>query len=162
MAGMPAAKLPLPDDNPNAVNTLRHKRAEIAGRIAMLEVTAEQLRADLVHLDATLRILDPNTIPDDIGAIRIVPRRTDWFPRGEVTRRIYEALRDVPDVRAQDLADAAMAEKGVPATDRMTRRLFVNLFLNTMHHLVRKGKLAKIGRGPGVRFRLAEWEPGLI
>lgn len=157
-----ADKLALPENNPNIVNTLRHKRAEIAGRIAMLEATAEQLRADLVHIDAVLRILDLDNRPEEIGVLRIVPRRTEWFPRGEITRRIYEALRDAPDVRAQDLADAAIAEKGLPAADRRLRREFVNLFLNTANFMARKGKLTKIGKGPGVWFTLAPSEPDLI
>jgi hypothetical protein len=155
-------KLPLPDTDPVAVNRLRHKRAEIAGRIAMMEQAAEQLRADLVHIDAVLRILDPDNQPEAIGAIRIVPRRTEWFPRGEITRRIYEALRAVPDIRAQDLAEAAIADKGLSLSDRRLRREFVYLFLNTANFMARKGKLAKIGKGRGCRFRLPPSEPDLI
>jgi len=154
-------KLPLPDDQPVAVNALRNKRAEIAGKIAMLEATAEQLRADLIHIDAALRILDPATEPEAIGAIRQFPRRLEYFPRGEITRRIYDALREAGDVRAQDLADTAMREKGLLETDRGLRREFVNRFLNTMHHMARKGRLAKIGKGPGIRFKLAPSEADL-
>jgi hypothetical protein len=159
---MAVPKLPLPDSDPITVNRLRHKRAEIAGRIAMMEQTAEQLRADLVHIDAVLRLLDPHNEPETIGALRIVPRRTEWFPRGEITRRIYEALRDAPDIRAQDLAEAAIADKGLSLADRRLRREFVYLFLNTANFMARKGKLVKLGKGPGTRFRLPASEPDLL
>ncbi len=138
------------------------KRAELAGLIAMHERQVEQLRADLVHIDAALRLFDPSTDPADRGSRRRFPRRTEYFARGEVTRRVYDALREAPEVRAQDIAEQAMHDKGLPETDRVLRRDFVFRFLNVMHDMKRRGKLAKIGHGPGVRFKLAEKEPGLI
>jgi hypothetical protein len=51
-------KLPLPEDQPVAVNALRNKRAEITGQIAMFEREVARLRAELVHVDATLRLFD--------------------------------------------------------------------------------------------------------
>jgi hypothetical protein len=75
---------------------------------------------------------------------------------------VYDALRAAPEIRAQDLADTAMREKGLPDTDRAQRREFVNRFLNVMGDMKRRGKLAKIGQGPGVRFKLVAREPDLI
>jgi hypothetical protein len=76
---------------------------------------------------------------------------------------VYDALRAAPEgIRAQDLADVAMREKGLPDTDRAQHREFTYRFLNVMGDMKRRGKLAKIGQGPGVRFALAEKEPGLI
>ena len=155
-------KLPLPDEQPVAVNALRNKRAAITGQIAMYERETERLRAELVHLDATLRLFDPATDPAVIEPLRRFPRRTEYFARGEVTRRIYDALRAAPEVRAQDLAEAAMLEKGLPDTDRAQRREFVNRFLNVMGDMKRRGKLVKIGRAPAVRFTLAPREAELL
>jgi hypothetical protein len=158
---MPKLPLPLPDNQPVAVNALRNKRAEIAGLIAMHEREVERLRAELVHVDATMRLFDPATDPADIEALRRFPRRTEYFARGEVTKRIYDALRDAPEVRAQDIADQAMRDKGMPETDRAQRREFVNRFLNVMGDMKRRGKLVKIGRAPEVRFKLAPREADL-
>src|SRR5579863_3078671 len=155
-------KLPLPDEQPVAVNALRNKRAEITGQIAMYEREVDRLRAELVHVDATLRLFDPGTDPADIAALRRFPRRTEYFARGEVTRMVYDALRAAPEIRAQDLADQAMREKGLPETDRAQRREFVYRFLNVMGDMKRRGKLVKIGQGPGVRFALAPREPELV
>jgi hypothetical protein len=158
---MPKLPLPLPAEQPVAVIALRNKRAEIAGLIAMYEREVDRLRAELVHVDATMRLFDPATDPADIEPLRRFPRRTEYFARGEVTKRVYDALRDAPEVRAQDIADQAMRDKGMPGTDRAQRREFVNRFLNVMGDMKRRGKLAKIGRAPEVRFKLAPREADL-
>ena len=54
-----------------------------------------------------------------------------------------------------------MRDKGLPETDRAQRREFVNRFLNVMGDMKRRGHLAKIGHGPGVRFKLAPREADL-
>ncbi len=74
------AKLPLPNEQPIAVNALRNMRARIAGEIAMHSCEIDRLRAELVHLDATLRLFDPATEPSDIPALRRYPRRCAAIP----------------------------------------------------------------------------------
>jgi hypothetical protein len=45
------------------LSPLRAKRAEMAGEIDAAERRADQLRADLIHIDAVLRLFDPEAIP---------------------------------------------------------------------------------------------------
>src|SRR3954465_1844154 len=52
-------KLPLPDEQPIAVNALRIMRAKIAGEIEMHSREIDRLRAELVHLDAIMQLFDP-------------------------------------------------------------------------------------------------------
>jgi hypothetical protein len=87
------AKLPLPDEQPIAVKALRNRRSRSAGEVEMYSREIDRLRAELVHLDATMRLFHPETSPSDIPALRRYPRRTEWFARGEVTRLLYEAFR---------------------------------------------------------------------
>ena len=51
----------------HVVSALANKRAEIAGMIARAQQQLGQFRADLVHLDATIRLfapaMEPETIP---------------------------------------------------------------------------------------------------
>ena len=58
----------------HVVSALVNKRAEIAGMIARTEQQLGQFRADLVHLDAALRLfapgLEPKTIPGQENAAR--------------------------------------------------------------------------------------------
>src|SRR5439155_20014804 len=144
-------KIPLPDEQPVAVNALRNKRAQIAGMIAMHEGEARQLRAELIHIDAVLRLFDPETDPEGLPIRKAFPRRMAYFAKGEITRRVLDTLRENGTVAANELADAALAEKGIPETDRTTRRDFVNRFHNMLHHMRRRGTTEKIGHGEGVR-----------
>jgi hypothetical protein len=145
------AKLPLPDEQPLAVDALRNMRARIAGEIAMHSREIDRLRTELVHLDATLRLFDPETDPADVPALYRYPKRTEWFARGEVMRRVYETLRDEGIVSPRELAKRAMAEKGISETDS-----------NVAYYLTQRGKLVKIGRGEGARWKLAPDEPELL
>src|SRR3954453_6433980 len=156
------AKLPLPDEQPIAVNALRNMRARIAGEIAMHGREIDRLRPELVHLDATLRLFGPETDPAAVPALYRYPKRTEWFARGEVTRRVYEALRDEGIVSPRELAKRAMAEKGISETDRKVRKDITALFTNVAYSLTQRGKLVKIGRGEDARWKLAPSEPELI
>ena len=155
-------KLPLPDEQPVAVNALRRMRAKIAGEIDMHARELGRLRATLIHIDATLRLFDPETDPHDIPALRQHPRRTKWFAHGEVTRRIYEAGRDDGVVWPRELARRAMADKGISEADKKIAQEVIATFAHVAAYLTRRGKLVKIGRGPGARWTLAPDEPELF
>jgi hypothetical protein len=107
-------------------------------------------------------LFDPATDPDDIPALRRYPRRTEWFARGEVTQRIYEAFRDAELIWPREIARTAMAAKEVPDTDKMVVRDIIGRFTNVCYDLTRRGQLVKVGNGPGARRRLAPAEPDLI
>src|SRR5437764_145315 len=64
-------------------------RAVITGQIEMHQREIERLRVDLVHVDATLRLFDPDTDPYDILPRRRLPKRTHYFDKGEQSRRVY-------------------------------------------------------------------------
>ena len=60
------------------VSALRDKRAEISGMIADLEKELSRRRADLAHLDATLRLFAPDLAPHSIKPRRRTGRNA-WF-----------------------------------------------------------------------------------
>jgi hypothetical protein len=155
-------QIPLPDEQPITVNALRNMRARLTGEIQMHNREIGRLRAELIHLDATLRLFDPATDPEIIPALRLLPRRADYFGRGELTQRVYDAFRENGTVSAKELAEQAMAEKNVPDDDRALRKEFRDRFQGILHNLRRKRTVEKIGHGPGVRWKLAPEEPGLI
>lgn len=82
------------------------------------------------------------------------PRNTGYFVHGELSRRIYEALRDRESVSAAELADIAMADKSLP-DDKGVRATFVARFLVRLDQMAIRGHIARIGSGNGVRWRLA-------
>jgi hypothetical protein len=158
---MSAASIPLPDGHPNTVNALRNKRSEIVGDIEIHSREIERLRSELVHLDVVLRLFDPGTDPDDIAG-RKRRRRTEYFAKGELSKRVFDALRHNGTTSAQELAASSMAEKQIPPGDRATRRVIAQKFMSALHDLRRRGRVAKIGDGIGVRWKLVPLEPEFI
>ena len=60
--------------SPIVVNALIEKRAEIAGEVTATERRLRALREGLAHLDATLRLFDPEIVPSRIkGSQRHLP-----------------------------------------------------------------------------------------
>jgi hypothetical protein len=50
---------------PHVVSALVSERAELGGQIEALERQADQLRADLLHIDAAMRIFAPDYRPNE-------------------------------------------------------------------------------------------------
>ena len=115
-----------------------------------------QFRADLVHLDATIRLFAPEMEPKTIPAKRI--RQSDlWFEQGELSRRVLDALRRVGEpIRAPDLVRAVMIDKGLDPADRPS---FVRVqwkVRDTLNRLNKRGLLASDGAGHGVLWRISD------
>ncbi len=138
------------------VNALVAKRAEIAGIIADLQKKFEEHQNDLTHLDHALRLFDPTISAWDIRAKRPKARTAGYFQHGELSRRIYESLRDQEWVTSAEIADRAMKDKGL--SDKRIRAMFIATFLVRLGQMQRSGRLEKAreGRGPTMRWKLAD------
>jgi hypothetical protein len=96
------------------------KRVELAGDLRELEARTAQLRANLFHLDATIRLLDPAAEPDAIRPKRIV-QRDGWFGPGELPRLVLDTLRTAAEpLPERALTEAIMLRRGMPPGDRAT------------------------------------------
>jgi hypothetical protein len=135
---------------------LRNKRELIAGRIVELEKEAAQLREDLGHVEAVLRICQPG-----VKLPRVMPRKLDyrakWFANGELSRHCRDYLREAGDqlASADDIARAAMRKKGI-ANHNATRIRIIQTVLFALNRLGQKGTVQKIGLGKGARWKLAQ------
>ena len=135
----------------HVVSALANKRAEIAGgMIARAQQQLGQFRADLVHLDATIRLFSPAMEPETIPPKRI--RQSDlWFEPGGLSRRVLDALRRAgAPIRAPDLVRAVMIDTGLDPADRAS---FVRVqwkVRDTLNRLNKRGLLASDGAGHGV------------
>jgi len=115
------------------VGVLCNKRSELADMVGQLEQRLAEYRADLSHLDATIRLFDPAIQPDEI---RPKPQRaySAWFRPGECLRLIYDQLRDAPQpVTTPDLVDRIMRAKTMTLTDERQRALFQKTVLASLH-----------------------------
>jgi hypothetical protein len=136
-------------------NALAQRRADLIFELAEVEKRAAQLRADLIHLDAVLRMFRPELVETDLPIRRHRPMKSPHFQYSELTRRIYDALRPGEPVSSSDMASIAMRDKGI-GDDPSIRADFVRRFTMQLNHLRRQGKVRTIGRGNTLRWRLPE------
>jgi len=136
----------------HVISALRNKRAELAGTLRQLEQQLVQRREDLAHLDATMRLFDPNVRPKDIRPRR--PRvRNVWFRPGECLRLIYDERREAPQpVTTRDLAERIMRVKAIPAADNSRRELVQKTLLASLNRA--KQTIARVETGGVVSWRL--------
>jgi hypothetical protein len=116
----------------HVVSALMAKRSEVAGTIADLERRVAQQRADLVHVDAVLRLYAPELQPDSIP-FRAVRRRNGWFKPGELVRMVLDILRVAPaPMPTREIAAAVMTRRGLDPADTHTARLVGKLVNNAL------------------------------
>lgn len=115
------------------ITALIRKRSEIHAAITDLERQADQLCADLAHIDATLRMLDPELEVETLPVRGPRPKRSKYFAHGEISSRCLEALRDAPGdgwLSGDDIAVQAMRDKKLdPERYRRLRTDFVRRIL---------------------------------
>ena len=139
---------------PHVMSALRDKRAELAGMVNQLEQQLVKHRADLTHVDATMRLFDPDIRPDAIRAKQ--PRaRSAWFRQGECLRLIYDALRDAPQpVTTRELAERIMHVKAMPAADDHRRELIQKTILGSLNRA--RETIARVQTEGVVRWELVQ------
>ena len=99
----------------HVVSALRNKRAELAGMVGQLEQQLARQRTNLAHLDATMRLFDPDIRPQEIRP-KQQRARSAWFRQGECLRLIYDGLRNAAEpLTTRDLAEQIMRAKPIPA-----------------------------------------------
>lgn len=100
----------------HAITALRDKRGELSGTIDALQ---DQLRAamiDLDHVDATLRMFDPEIELDEIRPKPLPPRHHAF--KGQVTRSILAMLRNEGAMDAKAITIRLMAERDLNPNDK--------------------------------------------
>ena len=139
-----------------AVSALANKRAEIAGMIARAQQQIGRFRADLAHVDATIRLFAPAMEPETIPAKRI--RQSDLrFEPGGLSRRVLDALRRAgAPIRAPDLVRAVMIDNGLDPADRADFAHVQWKVRDTLKRLSKRGLVASDGAGHGVLWRIAD------
>jgi len=136
----------------HVIGALRSKRAELAGMLRQLEQQLVQQRANLAHVDATMRLFDPDIQPKDIPPEQ--PRaRNAWFRQGECLRLIYDELREVTQpVTTRELAERIMRVKAIPAADDQRRERVQKTLLASLNRA--KQTIARVEIAGVVRWRL--------
>ena len=137
------------------VRGLIKKRAEIAGRIQSLHEEAGRLIAALDHIDATLRIFDPEIDFADMP-VKMLPPPNAAF-RGEFQRSLLEMLRGTQRWQTTDeLGVKVMIQRRMNETDRALRVLTRKRVGHALTRLRRKGVVVsrKAGKGAMLAWKL--------
>ncbi len=139
----------------HVMDALREKRSELSGIVSCLEQQLAQHRDSLTHLDATMRLFDPDMLPQDTNPAS-QRERVSWFRPGECRRLIYDALRDAPQPLAtRDLAERVMAAKGIPVVDdHRTRALIQKTVLASLSQA--KGAIERTEMAGVVSWRVCQ------
>jgi hypothetical protein len=125
-----------------ALAALVRKRAELAGEIEAAQDRIAELRAALVHLDATIRLLCPDAEPELVKPKKPSRKDCDWFGRGELGRLALDALRDAEEpLGSLRLARAVMERKGMEPGDLATLRRVKNMLNGVLQR--REGRLVE-------------------
>ena len=137
----------------HVISALSNKRAELAGIVSQLERQLGQQQANLAHLDATMRLFDPDIRPNKIrpGQQRA---RSAWFRPGECLRLIYDELRDaVQPMTTRELAERIMRAKAMPMADDRQRELVQKTILGSLNRA--KATIARVEAAGVVGWRLS-------
>ena len=136
----------------HVISALRNKRAELAGMLRQLEQQLVQQRANLAHLDAAMRLFDPEIRPNEIRPKQ--PReRNAWFRPGECLRLIYDELREATQpLTTRELTERIMRVKAMPTTDDRRRAAIQKTLLASLNRA--KPTVARVEIAGVVSWRL--------
>ena len=99
----------------HAITALRDKRGELAGQIDALQDQLRQAFIDMDHIDATLRMFQPDIELDEIKPKPLPPRHRAF--KGQVTRSILAMLRKEGPMDAKAITLRLMAERELSVND---------------------------------------------
>ncbi|QNA83216.1 hypothetical protein G4G27_03740 [Sphingomonas sp. So64.6b] len=101
------------------VTGLVAKRAALAGEIERAQDALAKLVQDLMHIDATLRIVAPDTAVEAIRPKAFRPP-ADWSKRGEMTRMVLDILRTARQpMTTREIGERLIVERGLAADSSM-------------------------------------------
>lgn len=135
-----------------ALAALKNRRATIAAEIVQLERQLRHRKDMLVHVDATLQMLDPSI---EVKAIpnKRPPQRIRLFRQGELGRMIIDAIRrNGGEASMHQIVTALLAAGGHGEEARQT---VAPRARSNLAYQVRQGKVVKEGANAMARWRLS-------
>jgi hypothetical protein len=117
----------------------------------------DQHRAELAHIDGTLRVLATDLDPEKIRPKRVY-RRNRYFARNELSRLCLGVLRTATGelLSTDDISDRVIAAKGFDIGDQILRAAIREQVGSTVKRLHRVGAIENIGAGRASRWKLCD------
>ncbi len=136
--------------NKYAMAALKKKRGGISSEILHLERQLRFRRDSLIHLDATIRLLDPDADPEKIPT---TSRRVHLFKQGELGRAIIDTMRRAEQpLPVREIVSGVMVICG---QDEPARRTMLVRVRANLRYLRQQKKVEMQGKGHGARWLLA-------
>jgi hypothetical protein len=139
-------------EQPQVLNTLATKRAEIQAYIASLERDLEQARRDLSAVLATEKVFSGE------GAIPVAYMNlSKVFPRNEIPKLIWPVIEAATaPISTRDLAAHVIAVKGLDGQDRHLRKALAYKIVQIVRRWERERRVKRLGKeGTSVRWQRA-------
>lgn len=142
-------------DTPQVINTLRTKAARLESYIGKLERDLAQARADLSHVNATIRLFEA---PQEGEAFPSHMNLDRLFKRREIGALCAEALKDGPQ-STRDLAAFIIRRRGWDDTDRHLRTSIALRIVQALRMQEKRGRMDRAGkRGNAIVWSLPQVE----
>jgi hypothetical protein len=121
-------------------SNLGHRRAHLAGEVAILERQLVARQRELATIDAAIRLMDAGKDPLSIKGIRPHSRMTG-FKQGELTRLSLTVLRHATEPMSADMIAAEVASaKGIEVSKPLVQKMRTNLA-----RLAEEGRIIRSG-----------------
>jgi hypothetical protein len=133
-----------------ALHTLKQLHAELAGKIETNRKSGDKLRAQMVQVEAVMKMLDP-----DFNARAISAKRRNignpWFKRGTLYRGAVDVLRRATSpMTAREISDALLAGKSPIATRKQEEAVQAAILAALRKH----NGITVVGDGAPARWTL--------
>lgn len=130
----------------NILKTLTRKYADILGALRKSEGDADKLRADLGHLEATIRMFRADWDAGSVAATRPrLPHR--WGVYGAGLRTALDVLKDAAGpMTAREIALAVMERQGISTDQRAAVNSAANALSAALKKKIGAGVMGDLGR----------------
>jgi hypothetical protein len=131
-------------DRPNTVSSLKAKREEMAKLHRHLIAEAKTLLKDIEHVDATIRLFDPEAQLERITIDRYAAKHR--APKGELKRFVLTQFREaVTPLTSRQITEAWIEHRGIDA-DRPTLKLIKTRVTAAIQGVKRDGLIEAVGQ----------------
>jgi hypothetical protein len=135
-----------------ALHTLTQLHAELAGKIETNRKHGDKLRAQMVQVEAVIKMLVPDFSVASIAAKRR-NKSNPWFKRGTLFRSAVDVMRRAATpMTAREIADTLIADKAPQAT----RKQAIDLQAAILAALRKRDGINVIGDGAPARWKIRQ------
>jgi hypothetical protein len=132
----------------HVVSALKEKRIQVASLIESLQGQIRKAVIDLDHVEAALRLFDP-----DVDLAALSPRKVAqvlYDTKGDTGRVILETLRtSMRPLTTAQVCEAVMKARGLDTNDKGLCRLMMRRTNANLKHWAKKRGLIRSMPGPG-------------